>query len=249
MFKRLSLALVLATATACPGQALDLNDMTDADRAAFGVAVRTYLMENPDVLVEVIDELNAQRAAQQAQGDVALIAAYSGQIFDDGYSYVGGNPDGDVTMVEFLDYRCGFCKKAHPDIAQLLQSDGNIRYIIKEFPILGDESTLAARFAMAVRASADDAVYLAVHNALMEENGHITEGFLRRLARAHDLDTDAIMDGMDDPAIDGAIQANYQLAKTLGITGTPGFVMGDTMLRGYAPLGAMQQMIAEVRRR
>jgi protein-disulfide isomerase len=150
-------------------------------------------------------------------------------------------------MVEFLDYRCGYCKRAQPDVKALLNQDGNIRYIIKEFPILGEQSTLASRFALSVKITEGDDAYFAVHNALMESNSQVTPGSLRRLARDSGLDADAIMDGMENPTIDMMLQANYQLGQAMQVTGTPSFVLGETMMRGYAPLDAMVQIVAEQR--
>ena len=97
--------------------------------------------------MEAVQILEDRQAAQEAEAGAGMIATNAEALFDDGYSYIGGNPEGDVTLVEFLDYRCGYCKRAHPEVAELLAGDGNIRLIVKEFPILGEESTLSSRFA------------------------------------------------------------------------------------------------------
>ncbi len=136
-----------------PAAALDLNAMTDEERQLFRAEVRAYLLDNPEVLIEAISVLEARQQQAQINGDLALVAQYSEAIFNDGYSFVGGNPDGDITIVEFLDYRCGFCKRAFPEVTELIASDGNIRFVIKEYPILGEQSTLASRFALSVRAA------------------------------------------------------------------------------------------------
>lgn len=244
---KLAAAACLTVALAAPAGALDLENMSEAEKAAFGAAVRSYLLENPQVLVEVISVLEEQQAAAQEMSEVQMISALSEQIFNDGFSYIGGNPDGDVTLVEFIDYRCGYCRKAHPEVTELVNGDGNIRFIIKEFPILGDDSTMASRFALSVKINAGDDAYFDVHNQLLEGAGGMSEGRLRRMARSAGLDADAIMSGMDDPEIDQILQANYQLAQMMQITGTPSFVLGETMLRGYAPLNVMQQMVADIR--
>lgn len=245
--KRFALVCLFWFATSFQASALDLTDMSDAERSAFGAAVREYLLSNPEVLVEVINLLEQRQNQAQVQGDKDLIAANASALFADGFSFVGGNPDGDITIVEFLDYRCGYCKRAHPEVKALLKQDGNIRYIIKEFPILGEQSTLASRFALSVKITEGDEAYFTVHNALMEANGQVTDGSLRRLARTVGLDVDAVMDGMDNPTIDLILQTNYQLAQVMQITGTPSFVMGNTMMRGYAPLDTMKQVVAEQR--
>ena len=163
--KRTLFAALLAM-TALPAHALDLSAMTEAEKAAFGQAVKDYLMENPQVLVEAINKLEERQAAAEAQNDKQLVATNAKEIFEDGHSWVGGNPEGDVTIVEFMDNRCSYCKKANTEVDQLLKKDGKIRFVVKEFPILGPQSELAARFAVAVQQVAGDALPAAVGEAL-----------------------------------------------------------------------------------
>jgi protein-disulfide isomerase len=209
--------------------------------------VREYLLENPEVIMEAVQVLEARQAQAQAQGDLDLVAANTDALFNDGYSWVGGNPDGDVTIVEFFDYRCGFCRRAHPEVKQLLEIDGNIRYIAKEFPILGENSMISSRFAIAVRKVAGDDAYAAANEALIALNSDMDEPVLRRLATSLDLDADAVLDAMDDEDITRQIAETRALAQSLQINGTPSFVMGTQMIRGYLPLDAMQEVIAEER--
>ena len=124
---------------------------TDAPDAVFGEKVRAYLMENPQVLVEAINVLETRAQAAEAENGRVLVQTNAEAIFNDGVSWVGGNPEGDITVVEFLDYRCTYCRKAMEEVDQLIAADGNIRFVIKEFPILGQESELSARFAVAVQ--------------------------------------------------------------------------------------------------
>ena len=242
-----ALMIALATATATQAADLDLDNMTDAQRDAFGAQVREYLLENPEVIMEAVQVLEARQAQAQAQGDLDLVAAHTDALFNDGYSWVGGNPDGDVTIVEFFDYRCGFCRRAHPEVKQLLEIDGNIRYIAKEFPILGENSMISSRFAIAVRKVAGDDAYAAANEALIALNSDMDEPVLRRLATSLDLDADAVLDAMDDEDITQQIAETRALAQALQINGTPSFVMGTQMIRGYLPLDAMQEVIAEER--
>lgn len=247
--KRPVLALAtLATLAASPALPLDLGAMSADEKAAFGQAVREYLLENPEVLVEAIDALEARKADAQAEGDRSLVAANAAALFEDDQSHVAGNPEGDLTIVEFLDYRCGYCRKAHPEIAALLQADSGIRLIVKEFPILGEQSMLASRFAIATRLVAGDDAYARVSNGLYEDfRGDITEAALRSYAEDLDLDADAILGRMHDDTVTGIIEANHQLAERLQIGGTPTFVIGEQILRGFAPLDAMQAIVAEER--
>lgn len=225
----------------------DLRNMNDAERSAFRDEVRAYLLDNPEVLMEAIAVLEERQADQQTAGDAAMIAAHSGEIFEDPTSWVGGNPEGDVTVVEFLDYRCSFCRRAHPEVAELLEGDGNIRLVVKEFPILGEQSVLASRFAIATRNVAGDAAYGAVLDGLMTMNSEVNETTLARLAEVFDLDFQAIRLEMENPEIDGIIARNRALAQRLGINGTPSFIFDETMVRGYVPLDRMQQLVADAR--
>jgi protein-disulfide isomerase len=240
-------ALTAALALPVPAAAFDIEAMTEAEEDAFGQAVREYLMANPELLREWITLLQDTEATAEAAADGDLVAAYADQIFDDGHSWVGGNPDGDVTLVEFLDYRCGYCRRAHPEVKELVSSDGNIRKIIKEFPILGDESVLASRFAIAVKQVEGDDAYAAMSDMLMTHRGAFTEEALSRLADEAGLDADAIIERMSAPEVDEVIQKNYALAQAMNIAGTPTFVLGETMLRGYVPLEAMREVVADVR--
>ncbi|MFK7869487.1 MAG: DsbA family protein [Roseobacter sp.] len=247
MFKRSLICLAFLGTMLTPASALDLSAMTDAEREAFREEVRAYLMENPQVILDAVNSMEERQAAAQAVADVERIAENAEAIFNDGFSYVGGNPDGDITVVEFLDYRCGFCKRAFGEIEQLLENDGNIRLIIKEFPILGEESVMASRYAIATRQIAGGDAYKALHDALMVYRGNITLQTLRRLASTLDLDTTAIEAQMDAPEVTAELRATRDLAQTLQISGTPTFVVETEMLRGFLPFDQMQALVSELR--
>ncbi|GFE50303.1 DSBA oxidoreductase [Roseobacter cerasinus] len=245
MLKRFALPALLAFAL--PAAALDLGTMSDEERAQFRAEVRAYLMDNPEVIMEAVQALENRQAEAQAQADLTLVSDHAEAIFNDGFSFVGGNPDGDITLVEFMDYRCGFCKRAYGEVEKLLESDGNIRFIVKEFPILGEQSLLASRFAIATRQLEGDEAYKSLHDALMEFNGEITLPALRRLSTTYDLDADAIEARMDDEEVTEEIRKTRALAQQLQITGTPTFVMHDEMLRGFLPYDQMRAMVEEKR--
>jgi len=244
--KRLG-AILLGIILAGPAGALDLQNMTPDERTAFETAVHDYLMQHPEVIFEAVDAYQNRQAAAQARGDADLIQSNAQEIFNDGTSWVGGNPDGDITVVEFMDYKCGYCKKAYGDVKSLVDGDGNIRFVVKEFPILGDESMMAARFAIAVQNVAGDKAYGAVHDELMNLRSTVNMAALGRIAKQQGLDMAAIKTAMISESVDREIQANYSLAQKLGISGTPGFVFQTEMLRGYAPLDAMKQIVDRVR--
>ncbi|WP_299614345.1 DsbA family protein [uncultured Tateyamaria sp.] len=247
MFFRPLTAAALALTIALPAQALDLSQMTDEERQIFREEVRSYLMDNPQVIMDAVQVLEQRQAQAQAQADLSLVSDNADEIFDDGFSFVGGNPDGDITLVEFLDYRCGFCKRAHGEVAKLLESDGNIRLIVKEFPILGEQSVLASRFAVATKQIAGPDAYKGVNDALMEMTGDVSMLTLRRMATTFGLDAEAIEAHMDTEAVTDEIRRTRALAQRLQITGTPTFVLQDELLRGFLPYDEMQALIEEKR--
>ncbi|MEO1473680.1 MAG: DsbA family protein [Pseudomonadota bacterium] len=241
-------AALLAVTLPLSASADSILDMTAAERQAFREEVRAYLLENPEVLMEAIAVLEQRQAEEQAVADVALLQANALDLFQYEGDWVGGNPDGDVTLVEFLDYRCGFCRRAHPEVTELVSGDGNIRLVVKEFPILGEASVLSSRFAIAVRQVAGDAAYKSVHDALIEMRGNPEEGALRAIATEAGVeDIDGVFVQMESPEVDAVIARNRALAQRLEINGTPSFVLGDQLLRGYLPLAAMQELVAEIR--
>ena len=242
-----AMAFAAAALTALPGQALDLDSMSDAEREAFRAEIRAYLLDNPEVIMEAVAVLEQRQAEAQAQNDVELVKANEEAIFNDGHSWTGGNPEGDITLVEFMDYKCGYCKRAFPEVNDLLEFDGNIKLIVKDFPILGEQSELAARFAIATLQTLGDEAYEQVHDALMVFSGDITQTALTRLAEGFGLDAAAIEAQMDSDEVTTVIAENRALAQRLNISGTPSFVMNDQMLRGYLPVDEMQRVAAEIR--
>lgn len=244
---RILAAAALAGATALPAAALDLDAMTDAERSAFRAEVRAYLLENPEVLMEAIGVLEAREAEAAAALDVELARANAEALFEDPASWSGGNPNGDLTLVEFIDYRCGFCKRAHPEVNELIETDGDIRIIRKEFPILGDQSVLASRFAVATLQIAGDEAYEQVSDSLMMMRSNVTDQALGTLGDTLDLPTEEIVAHMDSDAVTEVLRANQELAQRLQITGTPTFVLEDQMLRGYVPLDGLRGIVRDVR--
>lgn len=239
--------LMAALTVAGPAAATDLGSMTDAERAAFRAEVKAYLLENPEVLMEAIGVLEQRQAEAAAINDETLLKTHADAIFNDPASWVGGNPDGDITLVEFTDYRCGYCRKAYDEVAELIESDGNIRFIVKEFPILGEQSVISSRFAIAVRQVAGDDAYLKAHDALITLRGDATPESLGRLAKDLGLDPAVILAKMDSPEVAAVIDANHALGDQLQISGTPTFVVEGTMLRGYVPLDGMRQIVKQQR--
>ncbi|MEM8981197.1 MAG: DsbA family protein [Pseudomonadota bacterium] len=221
--------------------------MTDAEREAFRAEIRAYLLENPEVIMEAVQVLEARQQQQQAAQEDVLVAQNLAAIENDSDSWNGGNLEGDLTLVEFLDYRCGFCRRAHGEVEELVRSDGNIRIVVKEFPVLGEESVLSSRFAIAVLQLAGADAYKQAHDALITLNSAINTRVIERLSQQIGVDPEAVKERMDSREVTEVIAKNRSLAQTLGINGTPTFVVGGQMVRGYAPLETMRSIVRDVR--
>lgn len=222
-------------------------EMTPEEREAFRAEVKAYLLENPEVLVEAMGILQEREYAAELTRDAEIIAANSDVIFANPSDWVGGNPEGDITLVEFMDYRCSYCRKAHDEVQALVEGDGNIRYIIKEFPILGPESLVPSQFAIAVRMLHGDDAYKAAHDALMALRGEPTLDVVERLASELGHDPAPILERMQSDEVKSVITGNHDLADLMAISGTPTFVVEDALMRGYVPLEGMTAIIAEMR--
>lgn len=239
-----AILMSLASASA----ALDLAELTDSDRAAFRDEIRAYLLENPEILVEAMDVLKTREAEAVTQQDVQLVQANASAVFESATDWAGGNLNGDITIVEFMDYQCSYCRKAHDEVSELIATDGNIRFVVKEYPILGETSDLAARFAIAVRQIAGDDAYKAAHDALMTLRSDISSAALDQIATDLGLDVAAVNKQMASKDVTAVIAANRALGEAMLINGTPTFIVDQTMLRGYVPLEGMRQVVAEERK-
>jgi len=210
----------------------------------FEQKVREFLLNNPEVIVEAMQILQERQRAAEAENLKRAIAARRDDLLGDPDAPVGGNPSGDVTLVEFFDYNCPYCRRVAPTVVELEEADPDLRLVYKEFPILGPGSTFAARAALASRKQGK---YLAFHNALMQAREQLAKDQVKKIAAAVGLDTDRLQEDMNDPAIEQTIQRNLDLANALGITGTPSFVIGDQVVPGAADLRTLQRMIAHAR--
>lgn len=210
--------------------------------------VRRYLKDNPRVILEAIEDLRKQEdAAGKAKARAALTAKRE-QIQRDPNAPVAGNPGGDVTMVEFFDYRCPYCKAAHERVKQTVAKDGKVRLVLKEFPILGPESVFASRAALAAHRQ-DAATYFKFHDALLSTKEKLTNELTLKIAADQGLDVERIKKDMAAPEISRMLEANADLAEELGINGTPAFIVGDALAPGAVDAATMEKMIAEARKK
>jgi protein-disulfide isomerase len=244
MRRLLATAALMTTLLAPPV----LAEMTAEERATLRDEIRAYLIENPEVLVEAMDVLQQREELAALERDSQLVQTRASDIFTSPTDWVGGNLQGDITLVEFMDYRCSYCRKAHEEVKELVESDGNIRYVIKEFPILGEASLISSQFAIAVRLLHGDDAYKAAHNALITLRGEPTAETLGRLATDLGHDPAPILEKMGAEEVMAVISTNHALADGMEISGTPTFVLKDQMLRGYVPLDQMRTIVAEARK-
>ena len=204
--------------------------------------VRDYLQQHPEVIIEAIKSYQDKRAAAEAGKARQTISALQDELLRDPASPVGANPAGDVSIVEFFDYRCPYCKAVAPDLAKALAADGKVRLIYKEFPILGASSMLAAKAALA---SQQQGKYIPFHEKLIAFKGNLDEVAIYAMAADIGLDVAKLKSDMQKPEIDAAIQRNYKLADKLAIQGTPAFVIGSELLPGAA---SVDELTAAIRR-
>ncbi|MBI3708349.1 MAG: DsbA family protein [Proteobacteria bacterium] len=208
--------------------------------------VRAYLLDNPEVIVEAMQRLQARQRAAELDETQMLLEAHAEEVFRDPASPVGGNPEGDVTLVEFFDYNCPYCRRVAPVMAEVEAADPRLRVVYKEFPILGPNSLFAAKAALAADGQGK---YVAFHRALMQTQGAAAEPTVLKLAAEIGLDVARLRNDMERPEIQASIERNLALAQALRINGTPGFVIGDGIIRGAADLTTLQAQIREARKR
>lgn len=206
--------------------------------------LRQALRQDPSILREAIVAMQAAEEDNRANAQRGAIATHADALLRNAADPVKGNPQGDVTLVEFFDARCGYCKILHPTMQQLLQADPNIRVVMKDLPILGPNSVVASR---ALLASQRQGKYVQFQDALMRLRGEPTEAVLKTEAERIGLDWARLRRDMEDPAIAQRLEANVALAQALSIQGTPALVIGDTLVPGAVDLATLQQLVAKAR--
>ena len=237
------IAALVALQPASAGEA-GKEALSGAQEEAIRALVRDYLLENPEVLIEALQLYDERRKAEAAALQREALTAHLEQLAGGNSSPVLGNPEGDVVVVEFFDYRCPYCKKVADDLRQAVREDGNIRLVMKEFPILGPDSLVASRAALAAAAQGR---YEDYHFALMAERSAITEKTVFSVAKKLGLDVDQLRADMDSEAVEAELQRTYNLAEALEIGGTPAFVIGDKIYPGALRIEDLRQAVAQSR--
>jgi protein-disulfide isomerase len=237
-----SLALIAAAA---PAGAEDMS--VSPDRQAIEQIIHDYLMAHPEVVIESLRAGDARAKEQAAAETRAQIAQHHDELVHDANSPVGGNPAGDVTIVEFFDYRCPYCKQVEPVLDALVKEDRRIRVVYKEFPILGPDSVIASRVSLAALKQSPQK-YARLHAALMSAKGELGQDVVLKAAEAAGLDVARIKTDMNGPEVEALIKRNYDLAEALNIRGTPAFIVGNELRPGAIDLPIFKKMVADARK-
>ncbi|MFN0217869.1 MAG: DsbA family protein [Hyphomicrobium sp.] len=211
-------------------------------KSAIGEIVKEYLLANPDVMVDVQTALEAKLEKEQAEKLKAFMASNAKDIFRNPQSPVAGDPNGDITVVEFFDYNCGYCKRGLPEVQKLIQSDKKVRFVFKELPILSKGSEETAKIALAAKKQGK---YWEFHQAMLTQKGQANEASSIKAAEALGLDMSKLKTDMESKEIADELEADKELAKKMGINGTPHFLVGDKSIPG-APEDLHDQLEALV---
>lgn len=223
-----------------------LRSVDPEERRTTEAIVREYILRNPEIVLEAIRILQAREQAAAGERAIHAVAANSAVLRHDPATPVGGNPDGDVTIVEFFDYACPYCRNAHPVLAQLVEDDPNIRIVYKEFPVLGEASVSAARVGIAVHLLAPDR-YLAYHAAMFQTRGRLSLQTAIQTATEVGVDRTRLLEVVESDEVGQLINKNVQLAQAIGVNGTPGFLIGDAVVPGLIQVEQFKQLIAQAR--
>jgi protein-disulfide isomerase len=233
--------LDLAPAPTPPTSPASLSALAEADREGAVALVRQALLDNPLILDEAVEALEAARALAEVDLVADVIAENADLLFDDRNASIMGNPDGAITLVEFLDYNCGFCKRAHDDVMRLIAEQNDVRVLVKDFPVLGPGSLEAAQVAVAFRAIGGDMT--AFIDAMMTESVQADSAMARRVALELGADETALDLALDSPSLMEPIGEAYALAEQLNIRGTPAFIVGDQRLMGAVGFDRLAEAI------
>lgn len=236
--------LVLAQATAGAPAAAATGSFSAAQKSEIEAIIKDYLVNHPEILVEASKELEKRQTSMQAENAKRVIMEQKTALFRAPLDFVAGNPKGDVTVIEFFDYNCGWCKKAIDEVQKLTKADPQVRVVFKEFPIFGENSATAARAAIA---SQKQGKYWDFHVALMREK-QVTKDNLFKIAEKVGINVEKLKADMADPAIEAAIKQTTALAQELGIEGTPGFIVDNRVNVGFVPAEGIREILGDVRK-
>jgi len=220
--------------------------LPEAEREKIESVVKDYLLKNPEVILQAIQSLRERQKTDKRLQTKTNLVKLQDELLRDPDTPVGGNPKGSVTIVEFFDYRCGFCKRSFSDLVKLVEADKTIRFVFKEFPILGPQSVTASKAGLAAWIL-DKSKYEAFHEAMMGSKGALPKSRVMSFAAKSGYDIKALQKTMAEPRIGAMIERTFELAKALDINGTPAFVIGDQVVRGAVDLETLKSLISQAR--
>jgi protein-disulfide isomerase len=227
-----------------PAEAMAAGEFNAKQRDEIGAVVRDYLLKNPELLLELSKELEKRQQASEDQQRETAVSENAAELFRSKADLVAGNAKGDVTMVEFFDYNCSWCKKGLPEVLSLMEADTNLRLVLKEFPIFGEISEYAAKAALA---SNKQGKYWQFHLAMLGHEGKLAKSDVDAIATAQGLDLAMLKKDMESPEIAGTIQRNQKLAQMMAINGTPAFIIDRKVIPGYLPKEGLAEAIKQIR--
>ncbi len=246
-FKSCRTAVLLGALVLGPSAMAQNAVFSDQQRQAIGEIVKDYLLKNPEILTEVIGELEKRQADAQRVAQAGALKETKQTLLNAPHSFVVGNPSGDVTLVEFFDYNCGYCKKALTDLQTLVKGDPKLRVVLKDFPVLGPDSVEASRVGLAARKQLQGEKLFDFHLKVMESRGRVNGERAMAVAKDMGLDMARLQKDMEGAEVRGALQENMGLGDKLGLTGTPAFIIGEEIIAGAVGLAPLQQVVANVR--
>jgi protein-disulfide isomerase len=220
-------------------------EFNDAQKSEIESLIREYLLNNPEVIREAIQELDRRDSEAEAKAQQSAIQEHASAIYHEPHDLVGGNPEGNVTVVEFFDYNCGYCKRALKDVTAMIEKDKDLRVVMKEFPILGPGSLYAAQAALASR---NQGKYWDFHLAMLGHEGRVDEKVVDKIAQELGLDVERLKKDMQHPSIVEALQKNMNLAESLKINGTPAFIIDRTLIPGAVGYDSLAAAVDKVRK-
>jgi len=221
----------------------EIVKVSDKQKKSIELIVREYLLTNPSIIREAMQALDAQERRQKQEKMAEAMKSFQKEIFHDPDSPVLGNPNGDVSVAVFFDYNCGYCKSTLPALAEVIAKDPSLRIVYKEFPVLGAQSQIAAQAAMA---SAKQGKYAAFHDELMK-SATADEEAIKNISERLGMDYEKLQKDMLDPALNTALARNLKLADSLGVNGTPSYIVGNQIIPGAIDAESLTQLIASQR--
>jgi protein-disulfide isomerase len=244
-----ALAIACGLAATLTPLAAAAQDLSADQRKQIEGVVRDYLLKNPEILQEAFAELQKRQDQAERAGQKDALASEKSALLDAKDHTVVGNPKGDVTLVEFFDYNCPYCRKMGEDIVALTKRDPNVRIILRDFPILSEKSTEASQAAIAVRRQLKPEKFLAFHEKLLAAKGQLGKEETLKIAKEFGVDTAKAEKDMADPAIAAELKEALRLGRTLNITGTPTFIVGEDIAPGAVSLEQLQDMVKAARQK